>query len=298
MQTNVDSCAAFAPRRCRQPLAFARPPAADDWPQWQGPDRNAVSKETGLLKEWPKDGPPLAWKANGIGEGMGGIAVSQGRIYTTGDDDDCGLALRPQRGRRQAGCGRRRSARGGNPGNMIKPSGPRCHPDGRRRPDLRPQPGRRPGLLHDRRQGSLAHQLRQGLRRHHARSGASPSRRWSTATSSSAPPAPGRDADGPRQADRQADLEVQGARRPHAATGASSARPARPTPRPSPSTSTASASTCSSPPRRSSASRRPTASSSGGTTRPPTAPASTAPRRSTTTAWCSPPRPTTRAAGW
>ncbi len=31
--------------------------SADDWPQWQGPDRNAVSKETGLLKEWPKDGP-------------------------------------------------------------------------------------------------------------------------------------------------------------------------------------------------------------------------------------------------
>jgi hypothetical protein len=33
---------------------------ATDWPQWQGPDRNAVSKETGLLKEWPKDGPSLA----------------------------------------------------------------------------------------------------------------------------------------------------------------------------------------------------------------------------------------------
>jgi hypothetical protein len=25
-----------------------------DWPQWQGPDRNSVSKETGLLQEWPK----------------------------------------------------------------------------------------------------------------------------------------------------------------------------------------------------------------------------------------------------
>ena len=38
---------------------------ADDWPQWQGPNRNAISKETGLLKEWPKDGPPLAWKITG-----------------------------------------------------------------------------------------------------------------------------------------------------------------------------------------------------------------------------------------
>src|SRR5687767_10742711 len=60
--------------------------SADDWPQWQGPDRNAISKETGLLKEWPNDGPPLAWKASGIGKGMGGIAVIRGRIYTTGDD--------------------------------------------------------------------------------------------------------------------------------------------------------------------------------------------------------------------
>ena len=59
---------------------------ADDWSQWQGPDRNARSKETGLLQEWPKDGPPLVWKATGIGKGMGGISVSRGRIYTTGDD--------------------------------------------------------------------------------------------------------------------------------------------------------------------------------------------------------------------
>ena len=36
---------------------------ADDWPQWQGPDQTAVSKEKGLLQEWPKDGPSLAWKA-------------------------------------------------------------------------------------------------------------------------------------------------------------------------------------------------------------------------------------------
>jgi hypothetical protein len=33
---------------------------ADDWPRWRGPDSTAVSKEKGLLQEWPKDGPPLA----------------------------------------------------------------------------------------------------------------------------------------------------------------------------------------------------------------------------------------------
>ena len=40
-----------------------------DWPQWQGPDRTAHSKETGLLKEWAKDGPPLAWKTTALGGG-------------------------------------------------------------------------------------------------------------------------------------------------------------------------------------------------------------------------------------
>src|SRR3989454_1796758 len=52
-----------------------------DWPQWQGPNRNAVSKETGLLKEWPKEGPPLAWKAKGFGGGDSAPSVAAGRIY-------------------------------------------------------------------------------------------------------------------------------------------------------------------------------------------------------------------------
>ena len=54
---------------------------ADDWPQWQGPDRNAISKETGLLKEWPKDGPQLAWKTTGLGGGDSAPAIAAGRIY-------------------------------------------------------------------------------------------------------------------------------------------------------------------------------------------------------------------------
>jgi outer membrane protein assembly factor BamB len=55
--------------------------AGADWPQWQGPDRNAVSKEGGLLKEWPKDGPPLAWKVKGLGGGYSAPAIAAGRIY-------------------------------------------------------------------------------------------------------------------------------------------------------------------------------------------------------------------------
>ena len=54
---------------------------AADWPQWQGPDRNAISRETGLLKEWPADGPRLAWKINGLGGGDSAPAVSEGKLF-------------------------------------------------------------------------------------------------------------------------------------------------------------------------------------------------------------------------
>jgi len=41
--------------------------AADDWPQWRGPNRDGVSAEKGLLQAWPAGGPPLAWTASGAG---------------------------------------------------------------------------------------------------------------------------------------------------------------------------------------------------------------------------------------
>jgi outer membrane protein assembly factor BamB len=61
--------------------AFAGSPESFDWPQWQGPDRNAVSTERGLLKEWPKGGPPLAWKIKGLGGGYSGPSIAAGRIF-------------------------------------------------------------------------------------------------------------------------------------------------------------------------------------------------------------------------
>src|SRR5688572_12831039 len=66
----------------------AAPTRAADWPQWRGPDRDGVSKETGLLKQWPKEGPPLAWKATGLGTGHSSVSVAKGRIYTMGDGPD------------------------------------------------------------------------------------------------------------------------------------------------------------------------------------------------------------------
>ncbi len=70
--------------------AFAGSPGSFDWPQWQGPDRNAVSQERGLLKEWTKDGPPLAWKIKGLGGGYSGPSIAAGRIFgmsKRGDDE-------------------------------------------------------------------------------------------------------------------------------------------------------------------------------------------------------------------
>jgi len=66
--------------------AASVPPARSaDWPGWRGPNRDAVSAETGLLQEWPAGGPPLLFKAAGIGAGLSSVAVVGDRIYTMGD---------------------------------------------------------------------------------------------------------------------------------------------------------------------------------------------------------------------
>jgi outer membrane protein assembly factor BamB len=58
--------------------------ATGTWPQWRGANRDGISKETGLLKQWPADGPPLLWKATGAGGGYSSFSVADGRLYTMG----------------------------------------------------------------------------------------------------------------------------------------------------------------------------------------------------------------------
>jgi outer membrane protein assembly factor BamB len=58
--------------------------AAFDWPQWRGPDRTGVSKETGLLKQWPRSGPRAVWSASMLGAGYGSIAVRGDRLWVQG----------------------------------------------------------------------------------------------------------------------------------------------------------------------------------------------------------------------
>jgi len=57
---------------------------AKDWPSWRGPDRTAIAPETGLLKEWPDNGPPLVWQADGFGGGFSSVAIVGDRIFTMG----------------------------------------------------------------------------------------------------------------------------------------------------------------------------------------------------------------------
>jgi outer membrane protein assembly factor BamB len=61
--------------------AWAAGARAADWPQFRGPNRDGISRETGILKSWPEDGPRVLWKAP-VGEGFSGITVAGGRLYT------------------------------------------------------------------------------------------------------------------------------------------------------------------------------------------------------------------------
>jgi len=75
-----------------------------DWPGWRGPDRTGISRETGLLKNWPAEGPKLLWKSDRAGLGYAGIAVVDGTVYTMGarGEDEFLLALDEKGGERWA----------------------------------------------------------------------------------------------------------------------------------------------------------------------------------------------------
>lgn len=62
---------------------------AEDWPQFQGPDRNGISTETGLLKAWPKSGPEVKWEVS-VGMGYSAPSICGGEVFIldrTAEDD-------------------------------------------------------------------------------------------------------------------------------------------------------------------------------------------------------------------
>ena len=55
---------------------------ADDWPQWLGPQRDSIWRETGVVEKFSAGGPPVLWRAP-LGGGYAGPAVADGRVFVT-----------------------------------------------------------------------------------------------------------------------------------------------------------------------------------------------------------------------
>lgn len=53
---------------------------AADWPQWLGPQRDGVWRETGIIEKFPTNGLKFRWRVQ-IGSGYSGPAVAKGRVY-------------------------------------------------------------------------------------------------------------------------------------------------------------------------------------------------------------------------
>ena len=59
---------------------------SEDWPSWRGPNRDDISSETGLLKQWPEGGPEKLWTSHDAGLGYSSFATSNGVLFTMGAD--------------------------------------------------------------------------------------------------------------------------------------------------------------------------------------------------------------------
>jgi outer membrane protein assembly factor BamB len=55
---------------------------ADDWPQWLGPNRDSIWRETGIVDQFPTNGLPVRWRYK-LGQGYAGPAVAKGKVFVT-----------------------------------------------------------------------------------------------------------------------------------------------------------------------------------------------------------------------
>jgi len=81
-------------------LVASRSSSADDWPQWFGPQRDNVWRETGLLEKFPEGGPNIRWRIP-IGIGYSGPAVKGDRVYVMDLDRAVDENGQPKRATRQ-----------------------------------------------------------------------------------------------------------------------------------------------------------------------------------------------------
>jgi outer membrane protein assembly factor BamB len=74
-------------------VVFAEQSESSDWPQYLGPDRNSISPEKNILRNWPENGPEVLWTA-AVGRGYGGPVIKDGRVYLLDRNEEVGDALR------------------------------------------------------------------------------------------------------------------------------------------------------------------------------------------------------------
>jgi outer membrane protein assembly factor BamB len=66
---------------------------AQDLVQWRGPQRDGIYPESGLLKQWPDEGPKMLWNFDALGDGHSSACVTNDRIFTSGMEDDKGYVF-------------------------------------------------------------------------------------------------------------------------------------------------------------------------------------------------------------
>ncbi len=86
--TSFKKTALLAALLVEVPLAAAQTDGKPWWPQFHGPNRDNVSTETGLWKQWPQAGPKLIWDCSQCGHGFSMVAIADGKIFTAGDFDE------------------------------------------------------------------------------------------------------------------------------------------------------------------------------------------------------------------
>lgn len=120
-------------------LALVLPSRADDWPQWLGPQRDSVWRESGLVEKFPEEGLKVKWRVP-VELGYSGPAVAGGKVFVMDYAKESGEVTNNPGGRAKL-TGKERvlcfSAADGKllwkyeydqPYHLSYPGGPRCTP--------------------------------------------------------------------------------------------------------------------------------------------------------------------------
>jgi outer membrane protein assembly factor BamB len=59
--------------------------------EWRYDRTGIYSKETGLLKSWPAEGPEMLWYFEGLGNGHTSVAIADDKLFVTGEHDNRGF---------------------------------------------------------------------------------------------------------------------------------------------------------------------------------------------------------------